>query len=555
MTETPSFADLGAPRQIVDVLAKRGITEPFPIQAAVLQDALAGRDILGRAPTGSGKTLAFGIPVVARMDKGSRRLPTALVLSPTRELAEQIAAELGPLAGAMGHRAVAIYGGVGYNPQRKALDGGASLVVACPGRLEDLLEMGALSLENVESVVVDEADRMADMGFLPAVRRIVGATDPNRHLQLFSATLEGPVAKLTRDFQQDPARHEVGSSEPDMTLAHHLFWDIDRTERVADTAQFIDAVGSTIVFTRTRHGADRLARQVGKYGIQAAPIHGGRSQSQRNRALKAFSDGKVQALIATDVAARGIHVDDVGAVVHFDPPEDAATYVHRSGRTARAGASGVVLSLVQRDQAKDNRKMQKSLGLPIGVVSPDMAEVRRIHGDSSSKSSSKSKVAGAVSQDRNPSHDRNTHDGSSAQDRSAKKHRPQNKRDGAGEHKRSESGSHEPKRRDSRPTGSGAEDEANDFRPTESKRGHRGSKSGSGGDGELTGTVVHYSRRKGFGFIKVKGRKDLFVHNSAVGTDSEAEKVLAKGNQVAFVITKGQKGPVASNVRALSPIS
>lgn len=554
MSETPSFADLGAPRQIVDALAKRGITEPFPIQAAVLKDALAGRDILGRAPTGSGKTLAFGIPMVARMDKGSRRLPTALVLSPTRELAEQIADELGPLAGAMGHRAVAIYGGVGYNPQRKALDGGASLVVACPGRLEDLLEMGALSLDNVESVVVDEADRMADMGFLPAVRRIVGATAADRHLQLFSATLEGPVAKLTRDFQRDPARHEVGSSEPDMTLAHHLFWDIDRTERVADTAQFIDAVGSTIVFTRTRHGADRLARQVGKFGIQAAPIHGGRSQSQRNRALKAFSDGKVQALIATDVAARGIHVDDVGAVVHFDPPEDAATYVHRSGRTARAGASGVVLSLVQRDAAKDNRKMQKQLGLPVGVSSPDMAEVRRIHGEASSSSTStKARPANSNGVGSNGSRDerndksRVPSSGSSAsQDRSSKKHRPQNKRDNGGEHQRSDSGRREPKRGDAK---------SSNHKTPDSKRGRRDAKSSVDSGGELTGTVVHYSRRKGFGFIKVKGRKDLFVHNSAVGTDAEAEKVLAKGNQVAFVIAKGQKGPVASEVRALSPIS
>jgi superfamily II DNA/RNA helicase len=541
MSETPSFADLGAPRQIVDALAQRGITEPFPIQAAVLADAMSGRDILGRAPTGSGKTLAFGIPLVARIEKGTRRRPTGLVLSPTRELAEQIAAELAPLARSMGHRVVAVYGGVGYNPQRKALDGGASLVVACPGRLEDLLEMGALTLDDVESVVVDEADRMADMGFLPAVRRIVGSTAPGRHLQLFSATLEGPVAKLTRDFQHDPARHEVGSTEPDMTLAHHLFWEIERTDRVADTAQFIDAVGSTIVFTRTRHGADRLARQMGKFGIEAAPIHGGRSQSQRNRALKAFADGKVQALIATDVAARGIHVDDVGAVVHFDPPEDAATYVHRSGRTARAGASGVVLSLVLPDGAKDNRRMQKALGLPVGIQAPDMGEVRRIHGGLPTPD--RSRTAG---------NDGSSPAGGSKGARSRKnrtneesrKHRPRSGR-GRDDGRHAESGRRGSTHGDRRP-----EEARGDSRVSTSTRN---SGTGAAGD-ELTGTVVHYSRRKGFGFIKVKGRKDLFVHNSAVGSDNDAAKVLAKGNQVAFVITKGQKGPVASNVRALTPI-
>ena len=499
MSENPSFADLGAPRQIVDVLAERGITEPFPIQAAVLADALAGRDILGRAPTGSGKTLAFGIPLVARMAKGQRRRPTALVLSPTRELAEQISEELSPLARAMGHRVVSVYGGVGYNPQRKGLDGGASLVVACPGRLEDLLEMGALTLEDVESVVVDEADRMADMGFLPAVRRIVGATAPNRHIQLFSATLEGPVAKLTRDFQNDPARHEVGSTEPDMTLAQHLFWEMDRTDRVADVAQFIDTAGSTIVFTRTRHGADRLTRQLSKFGIEAAPIHGGRSQSQRNRALKAFSDGKVGALVATDVAARGIHVDDVGAVVHFDPPEDAATYVHRSGRTARAGASGVVLSVVLPGTEKDIRKMQKSLGLPVGFTTPDIASVPRA----------------------------------------------ERKRDrtGASEKGDSQKGTNQNAGRQhaKRP-----KQARHDSAPVSESRSESGS--------ELTGTVVHYSRRKGFGFIKVKGRKDLFVHDTAVAGGVDAARVLTKGNQVAFVLGKGRKGPIASQVRSLSPL-
>ena len=487
MSTIPSFADLGAPTQVVDALAERGITEPFPIQAAVLADALAGRDILGRAPTGSGKTLAFGIPVVARMEPGSHRRPTALVLSPTRELAEQIADELRPLAEALGHRVAALYGGVGYRPQQTALDRGASLIVACPGRLEDLLQMGALTLEDVGPVVVDEADRMADMGFLPAVRRIVGATRRDRHVQLFSATLDAPVAKLTKDFQHDPARHEVGSAEPDMTLAHHLFWTVERPDRVPHVAQFVDAVGSAIVFTRTRHGADRLARQLGRHGVEAAPIHGGRSQAQRTRALRAFAERRVAALVATDVAARGIHVDDVAAVVHFDPPEDGSTYVHRSGRTARAGASGLVLSLVEPSARKDTTKMQQELGLPTGITQPDMSVVRDLQPSDGGRSTAAQPVAEPPAQ---------------------------------------------------RPT-----------QPPAQREDAPGPSRGA----ELTGRVTTYSHRKGFGFIKVKGRKDVFVHIS--GVKGEPAEVLTKGNQVAFRLEDGRRGPVAVDVRSLSGTS
>lgn len=472
----PSFDDLGAPRGIVESLAERGITDPFPIQAAVLADALAGRDILGRAPTGSGKTLAFGIPVITRMDRGRRRRPTALILSPTRELAEQIAEELRPLAQAMGHSVAVVYGGVGYRNQQRALDRGASLVVACPGRLEDLLQMQALTLDDVRQVVVDEADRMADMGFLPAVRRLVAATSTDRQVQLFSATLEGPVAKLTADFQHDPVRHEVGSGEPDMTLAHHLFWSVERNERVPHVAQFIDATGSTIVFTRTRHGADRLTRQLDRHGVEAVPIHGGRSQGQRTRALQAFADRKVMALVATDVAARGIHVDDVAGVVHFDPPEDAATYVHRSGRTARAGASGVVLSMVEPSAHSATIRMQRSLGLATGVGQPDATVVRGL-GDAVESLEPRRQVADS------------------------------------------------------------ARDE---------EHGHGGD---LGDHGELTGRVLRYERRKGFGFIKVKGRSDVFVHIS--GVEGEISETMTKGNQVAFRLSKGRKGPVAVGVRSV----
>lgn len=496
----PSFDDLGVPRKIIDRLAERGITEPFPIQAAALSDALAGRDILGRAPTGSGKTIAFGIPVVARMDKGQRRRPTALILSPTRELAEQLAEELRPLAQTMGHSVAVVYGGVGYKPQHRALDRGASLLVACPGRLEDLLQMQALTLADVGQVVIDEADRMADMGFLPAVRRLIEATSDDRQVQLFSATLGGPVAKLTKDYQHDPVRHEIGSSEPDMTLAHHLFWSVDRTERVPHVAQFVDTAGSTIVFTRTRHGADRLTRQLDRHGVKAAPIHGGRSQGQRTRALQAFADRKVMALVATDVAARGIHVDDVAGVVHFDPPEDAATYVHRSGRTARAGASGVVLSMVEPSARKATTVMQRKLGLPMGVGQPDITEVRELHGTAGTQAPRVQQVAA-----KGTPRVRQVVAKGTAQQRN-------------GEGPRGDS---------------------------EAKCGVAG-----GADGkELTGRVSRYEKRKGFGFIKVKGRDDVFVHIS--GVEGEPAEILVKGNQVAFRLSKGRKGPVAVSVRSL----
>ncbi len=372
-----TFGALGVPDDLTARLAAAGIAEPFPIQAAVIPDALAGRDVTGRAPTGSGKTLAFGIPLVANLKAAQRKRPTALVLAPTRELAEQIAAELRPLARARRHDVVSVYGGVGYGPQRKALDNGAELVVACPGRLEDLLTMRALSLQDVSQVVIDEADRMSDMGFLPAVRRILEQTANERQVLLFSATLDGAVGKLAAAVQRQPARHEVGAVGPDMTLTRHAFWSVDRVDRPDLTADVVRQLGSTMVFCRTRHGADRLARQLEKLGVKAAPIHGGRSQPQRDRALKAFQSGAVAALVATDVAARGVHVDDVQVVVHFDPPEDGSTYVHRSGRTARAGASGVVVSFVERGAEKDAKKLQRDIRVNAEIVRPDVRGLKR----------------------------------------------------------------------------------------------------------------------------------------------------------------------------------
>ena len=358
---TTTFAQLGVPSFVCDALERRGITEPFAIQAATIEDALAGRDVCGRAPTGSGKTLAFGIPMVVSASRAEPHLPTALVLAPTRELAEQITTELRTFAGRL--RIDAVYGGVGYGKQLSALRRGIDVLVACPGRLEDLIERGDVELSHVGIVVLDEADRMADMGFMPAVKRLLDQTSPDRQTVLFSATLDGDVAKLTRQYQTDPVRHEVGEETPDVRAATHRFYDVERIDRNPVVADVVNAAWPSIVFTRTRHGADRLAKQLGKLGFQAAPIHGGRSQNQRNRALDDFSKGRVHALVATDVAARGIHVDGVASVIHYDPPEDHKTYVHRSGRTARAGADGLVVSLVQPDQRKDFKKIQREVGL------------------------------------------------------------------------------------------------------------------------------------------------------------------------------------------------
>jgi superfamily II DNA/RNA helicase len=376
----PTFAELGVPAPLCATLARRGITEPFPVQAATLPDALAGRDVAGEAPTGSGKTLAFGLTIAARaatLPRPEPRRPRALVLVPTRELAAQVQRELQALiderrAGPV----VAVYGGVGYGPQRSRLARGASVVVACPGRLEDLVSSGDVRLDRADLVVLDEADRMADMGFLPAVRRLLDLTPSRRQTLLFSATLDGDVDALVGRYQRDPAHHAVAGSDGDGAAVTHLFWSVDRAARVALTADIVGRRGPTIVFCRTRHGADRVARQLGQSGIRAASIHGGRSQSQRDQALQSFVAGRSPALVATDVAARGIHVDGVACVVHFDPPGDAKDYVHRSGRTGRAGAEGVVVSLVSPEVAKAVRSLRRELGYrePIEAPAPDRLE-------------------------------------------------------------------------------------------------------------------------------------------------------------------------------------
>ena len=292
-TPTSSFRALGVPDELAAVLERAGISTPFDIQVAAIPDALAGRDVLARAPTGSGKTLAFGLPLVAQVGRGTSRRPRALILSPTRELAEQIRRELEPLATANGRNVLAVYGGVGMNPQRSALQRGVDILVACPGRLTDLIEQGCVSLGDVDQVVIDETDRMADMGFLPTVRKLLDMTAKRRQTQLYSATLDNDVKVLIDRYQHKPVRHQVGETEPDLSNVSHRFIEADRPQKLALSADLIEDAGPTVVFCRTRHGADRVAKQLKRVGIKAAPIHGGRSQGQRTRALEAFADGKV----------------------------------------------------------------------------------------------------------------------------------------------------------------------------------------------------------------------------------------------------------------------
>ncbi len=363
-----TFAELGLPEHLIATLKSRDIESPFPIQASTIPDILAGRDVCGRAPTGSGKTLAFGLPMLALLGRGRPRRPRGLVLAPTRELAEQITTALRALAKASGRSMVAVYGGVGYGGQKSKLHQGVDVVVACPGRLEDLIAQGDVRLDDVDFVVVDEADRMADMGFLPSVKRILELTSAGRQTVLFSATLDGDVAVLTERYQKDPVRHESEVQQDAPGDMEHVFWKVQRADRMAHAAEVISSTSPTIVFTRTRHGADRLARQLAGHGVTAVAMHGGRSQSQRTRALKDFSTGRAQALVATDVAARGIHVDGVASIVHFDPPEDDKTYLHRSGRTARAGASGLVVSLIDGSQVGGTKRLQRALSLQSPIL-------------------------------------------------------------------------------------------------------------------------------------------------------------------------------------------
>jgi superfamily II DNA/RNA helicase len=362
-----TFAELGLDERIVRALAVGDITVPFAIQARALPDALAGRDVLGRAETGSGKTLAFGLPMLSRIAaSGGRRrekAPRGLVLVPTRELAEQVAEVLKPIGRSLGLIITTVYGGVSIARQIDRLGRGADIVVATPGRLIDLLDRRACTLADIDVTVLDEADHMADLGFLPSVTRILDATPPGGQRMLFSATLDRGVSRLVSSYLTDPALHAVEPHADAISAADHSLFVLDPADKVAVAAELAGRPARTLFFVRTKHGADRLARQLGHAGLEAAAIHGDRNQNQRQRALDAFAAGHPRVLVATDVAARGIHVDDIELVVHFDPPNDHKDYLHRSGRTARAGASGLVVMLGQPDQVRDLRRMYEAAGV------------------------------------------------------------------------------------------------------------------------------------------------------------------------------------------------
>ena len=341
------FAELGLSRGLVSALARNGIETAFPIQAATIPDALAGRDLLGRAATGSGKTLAFGLPLIARLEGAASvpRRPRGLVLVPTRELAMQVADTLTPLGHARGVSVRPVAGGLPIGKQIRALDNGVDVLVATPGRLIDLIERRACQLDAVELTVLDEADHMADLGFLPVVRRLLDLTPPGGQRLLFSATLDGQVATLVERYLTDPAAYaHNGVAASVDTMAHHVF-RVPFEDKFDLVASIAARQGRTICFVRTKHGAERLARNLSRIGVAATALHGGRTQAQRTKALTSFRNGTTPVLVATDLAARGIHVDDVSLVLHVDPPQDAKDYLHRSGRTARAGASGVVVLL------------------------------------------------------------------------------------------------------------------------------------------------------------------------------------------------------------------
>jgi superfamily II DNA/RNA helicase len=358
-----SFSDLGIGPAIVKELNKQGISEPFEVQKESIPDSLLGRDVCCRAPTGSGKTLAFGLPLIARTRRANPKRPTGLILTPTRELAEQINSVLKPIALAVDRDVVSIYGGVSYKKQYNALNKGVDILVACPGRLIDLLDRRALKLDDVETVVLDEADRMADMGFMDPVCEILDQCSKNRQTILFSATLDDEVADLVKNYQKNPVTVEVGPKEVSIENMQHLFWTMKPHQKLRVTSDILTKCGKTMIFCKTRRGVDRLGDEMYDAEMNVSTLHGGLNQRQRDRALRRFTKGGSIALVATDVAARGIDIQGVNCVIHYDPPENGKAYKHRSGRTARAGAEGVVISYVQRSQQRTYNKIQNEVGI------------------------------------------------------------------------------------------------------------------------------------------------------------------------------------------------
>jgi superfamily II DNA/RNA helicase len=572
-----SFADLGVPANLVERLSARGINEAFPIQEAALPDALAGRDVVGKAVTGSGKTLAFGLPLMARLGKARPRKPLGLVLVPTRELAAQVQKELANLTDDRGRRVICIYGGTSYNVARKALNFGVDVVVACPGRLEDMLEQGALDLSSITTVVVDEADRMADMGFLPSVRRIIGATPQNRHVMLFSATMGPDVKSLVREFTNDAAIHDVVGEEAPNDVDHY-FWRVPRDQRPQITADIIAEYDRAIIFTRTKHGADRLARQLEERGISAVPLHGDRTQAQRERALRSVKSGQIRVLVATDVAARGIHIDLLPVVVHYDPPAQATDYLHRSGRTGRAGATGAVISLVGEDVIGQVKRLQKALGVPISIEPREDAPAIRLGAvddavaaerlddrggkGRSERSTPRDRERGPRNFERRDRPERaERHSFGDRPERNFAERGPRPERSFSERGPRPERAERSfadrgarPERgpRTDRPERGIAERSPRPERAarTESpERGFndRGASPRAGRNGEAV--VSFFNDSKGFGFASDDKGDDLFIHFSNIVGDGF--KSLSQGQKITFEEAQGPKGREARNVRAV----
>ena len=380
------FAAYGVPSPVVASLAANGISTPFPIQTATLSDSLAGRDVLGRGRTGSGKTIAFAIPTVAALASSRRPRrpgnPRALILVPTRELANQVHGTVEPLAASLGLATMTIFGGVGQGPQVAALRRGVDIVIATPGRLEDLIKQRHVRLGDVEVTVLDEADHMADLGFLPAVKRLLDATSPSTQRLLFSATLDRGVDVLVKRYLKNPVTHSVDSAASEVPqMTHHVF-NVSDTQKMSVVRELVAGQGRTLAFTRTKHGAKKLAKQLTEAGVPAVDLHGNLSQGARERNLAAFGDGSVRVLVATDIAARGIHVDDITLVVHVDPPAEHKAYLHRSGRTARAGAAGIVVTVGTPSQTGDVRTLmrQASIKPQLHQVTPGHPMITEVTG-------------------------------------------------------------------------------------------------------------------------------------------------------------------------------
>ncbi|MEU3308360.1 DEAD/DEAH box helicase [Nocardiopsis sp. NPDC055551] len=379
-----AFQDLDMPDPLKSMLTRQGLTTPSAIQAATLPNSLAGRDVLGRSQTGSGKTLAFGLSLLARLDgrKAESRHPLAVVLAPTRELAQQVTDSLTPYARSVRVRMATVVGGMPIHRQARSLHQGVELVVATPGRLRDLMERGDCVLDQVEATVLDEADQMTDMGFMPQVTAILEEAPAGGQCLLFSATLDRNVDRLVRRFLNDPVVHSVDPSEGTVTTMEHHLLHVSPADKQATATRIAARDGRVIMFLDTKHAVDRMAQYLLDNGVRAAPLHGGRSQPQRTRTLKQFKEGTVTALIATNVAARGIHVDDLDLVVNVDPPTDHKDYLHRGGRTARAGESGNVVTLVLPSQRRGMARMmyQARVDAQVSQVHPEDPELARITG-------------------------------------------------------------------------------------------------------------------------------------------------------------------------------